>query len=153
MTANFFIVIDGLFNLISYSYFICNWIYLINIGNKSLSIYQFWSKMQSHHISIIEYFNVYREYLFDDKSISNGILSLDFLDKFEKKNILDLREDAKYIMTKGFLILPESRLGNLFEKSLCAYYINDYFDSSYECEEKVGLISTYQFAELAIYFL
>ena len=153
MTANFFIVIDGLFNLISYSYFICNWIYLINIGNKSLSIYQFWSKVQSHHISIIEYFNVYREYLFDDKSISNGILSLDFLDKFEKKNILDLREDAKYIMTKGFLILPESRLGNLFEKSLCAYYINDYFDSSYECEEKVGLISTYQFDELAIYFL
>ena len=56
-------------------------------------------------------------------------------------------------MTKGFLILPESRIGNLFEKSLCAFYINDYFDSSYECEEKVGLISTYQYDELSIYFL
>ena len=39
------------------------------------------------------------------------------------------------------------------EKYLCNYYINDYFDSSAQCEEKIGLISKYNFNTLAIYFI
>ena len=152
MTAIFFIIINGLFNLISYSYFIYNWIYLINIGQKTLNVYQFWNQMQNHHLSNIEYFNIYREYLFDDKSISNGELSFDFLNKFEKTNFLESREDSKKITSNSHLIVPKAKSGNLTPKNLCAYYINDYFDSSYECEEKIGLISTYNFKELAFYF-
>ena len=152
MTAIFFVVINGLFNLISYSYFIYNWIYLINIGQKSLNCYTFWNQMQNHHISTIEYFNTYREYLFDDKSISNGLLSFDFLNKFEKTNFLDSSEDSKKITSKSHLIVPKKESGNLTPKNLCAYYINDYFDSSYECQEKIGLISSYSFKELTFYF-
>ena len=150
-TANFFIVIYGLFNLISYSYFIYNWSYLINISKKSIYIDNFLGRMLNHHLSIIEYYNVYREYLFDNNSICSGMPSLHLLNKFEKEDFLSLREDAKYITSNIFILLPKT--DSLASKTLCSFYINDYFDSSYECEEKVGLISTYNFDELTFNFL
>ena len=150
-TTIFFIAIYGLFNLLSYSYYIYNWIYLFNISKESINIYTFWIKMQTHHLSIVEYFNAYREYLFDNESTINNMNSLDFLKKFDKENLLNMREDAKFITSNIIRLAPETII--FFKKTLCSYYINDYFDSSYECEEKVGLISKYNFDYLTFYFV
>ena len=119
-TTIFFIAIYGLFNLLSYSYYIYNWIYLFNISKESINIYTFWIKMQTHHLSIVEYFNAYREYLFDNESTINNMNSLDFLKKFDKENLLNMREDAKFITSNVIRLAPETII---FLKKLYAVII------------------------------
>ena len=155
-TSIIFIIIFGLFNLISFSYFIYNWNYMINKSKKSISIHNFWDRMKHYHLTIIESFNVYREFLFDNQSITNDTYSFKYLDKIEKESLLYLGKDSKFLIENVFKLLPKSQIkgfNSLLSKTLCMFYINDYFDSCFDCENKVGLIATYGFEDFSYNFL
>ena len=155
-TSIIFIILFGIFNLISFSYFIYNCIFLVNISKTSILIQTFWEKMQNFHITLIEFYNVYREFLYDNQSVSNNVYSFDYLNKVEKDKLLFLRQDSKFMSDNIYNLLPKSKIkeyNSLLSKTVCMYYINDYFDSWFECEEKVGLIATYKFEDFAYNFL
>ena len=147
-----FIVIYGLFTLISYIYFIYNGVYMINFARKSILIYNFCYKMQNYQLGIIEAFNVYREYLFDNESMINNMTTLEYLKKAETEDLLIINQDLKFINSNQNKVYPKN--ANITQnKSLCSYYKNEFFDSSVECNDKIGLISYYDFDVLSNYFL
>ena len=81
----------------------------------------------------------------------DDISPLEYLNK-ATKNVLTLFNQNQYLKTN------DKELSKYIEsiankKSLCNYYINDFFDSNIECEEVIGLITKYNFYTLSIYFL
>ena len=140
----FFICFFGFFILITYGYFIFNGVYLINKIKNSIFVSDFCLSQNTYHIQTIEFFNVYREFLFDNQTFINGISLNLYLIQFDKQ--LSYLFKSKY--DKYF------KMKELFsDKSLCSYYINDFFDSSAECEETIGKISTYDFNSFSVYFI
>ena len=145
-----FLIVYGIFFLISYIYYIYICIYMINISKKTIFLYQFCLKIENYQLGIIEFFNVYREFLFDNQSIINNLTSLDYLIKYEREELPKIYEYVNYINLNFETTLSEYE--NDTNKTLCSYYINDFFDSIVDCEEVIGLISTYDFDTLAYNF-
>ena len=147
-----FIVTYFMFILIICCYFIYNGILIINKSNNSIFKAEFSYTVFSNELEYIDIFNIYREFLFDNQSIIGGIIPFDYLKNGEKEGFQFISNNIKYIFLneKKFF---KKQLDLNKDKSLCRYYINDFFESSLECEEQVGLISQYDFNTLGIYFL
>ena len=94
--------------------------------------------MQKYHNNIIELFNGYREFLFDENSIINNLPAYDYLLKQEKSYYSSNTETVNYtsLLTN---VVAEINKNNkiLHEKGLCSYYIS-YFNSQEECEKFLG---------------
>lgn len=147
-----FILFFGIFLLICYSYFIYNGINMINSIKNTILISNYYYTIQNLHLNIIDTFNAYREYLFDNQSLINNMLVLEYLNKIQRDEHLTMNEDIKFINVNKNKVFPKNS-DTINNKSLCNYYTNDYFDSSLECSEKLGLISNYDFDILSYYFL
>ena len=150
-----FVLIYGIFSLICYLYFIYNGIYMINTAKNAITIVDYFNKFQEFQLGLIEMFNVYREYLFDDKSKVNSTTPYKYLTATEKGTLASNIENIHYLSTAGQeLFTKYTKLGSLIEETnLCELYGNDYFDSSQDCYDKVGLITSYDFYTLSYYFL
>ncbi len=72
--------------------------------------------------------------------------SLEYLIKLEKEDFLPLNNDIKYVKSNRYKFFPKN------ERNLCEYYKHNYFISSKECTEKIGLITEYDFDTLSNYF-
>ena len=147
-----FIILYGIFILISFSFFIYNGIYIIKFSKESITISFIFNKVQSFQLGIIDTFNVYREYLFDNQSIINGTLPFNYLAKAENESLMHIIEDIQYLNTNYDKIFLKNKNFTI-KDNLCSYYINDYFDSSVDCSDKIGLITGYDFFTLSYYFL
>ena len=145
-----FLIIYGFFSLITYLYYIFNAIYVFNISKRAILVSKFCFAIETYHLGIIEFFNIYREFLFDNESIINNMTSFDYLIKYEKDDLSEIYQYVKYINTYYNSLLSKYEIDT--KKSLCNYYINDYFDSSSDCEETIGLITNYDFDSLAYNF-
>ena len=147
-----FIIIYGLFTLLYYCYFIFNGVYLIKSSKKSILISNLFYKVQNFQLGIIDMFNTFREFLFDNQSIINGTSPVKYMKNAEKLILPSVLEDIKYLtmnFEEKFSINESSKM----EDNLCSYYINDYFDSSFDCADRIGLITGYNFFFLSYYFL
>ena len=124
---------------------------MINISKESLSISYTFNKLQNFHLGVIDVFNVYREYLFDNQSIINGSLPFEYLTNSEDESLIQIIEDIQYLSSffQNFITNKNITL----KDDLCSYYLNDYFDSSVDCSDRVGLITEYDFFTLSYYFL
>ena len=147
-----FIIFYGIFVIISFAYYEINSFWMIIHSRQSLIKNNICQRVLDIQITLIDCFNAYRELLFDNESMIDGLTSLEYLNKQEIEEIPTLNEKMNYIK------INEKKIGKnisniSFEKSLCNYYINDLFDSSTVCEETIGLITQYDFNTLAIYFL
>ena len=147
MKENLIIIIYTIAILISYCYFIFICVYMIIISKKSLFLFNYSNKLQNHQLEIINFFNVYREFLFDDQSIINGTTSLQYLIKAEKEYLLKLNSDIKVIKAYKDKYFPKD------DKTLCHYYKTQIFDSSIDCMDKIGLITNYDFSTLSNFFI
>jgi hypothetical protein len=145
-TVKLVIILYIIVILISYSYFIFVCIYMVIISKKSLFLFNYCNKFQNHQLETINFFNVYREFLFDDQSIVNGMTSLQYLIKAEKEYLLKLNKDVKVIIAHKAKYFPKD------EKTLCHYYKTQIFDSSIDCQDKIGLITNYNFSTLSNFF-
>ena len=149
-TGFIFVVTFIIFNLIIYSYVVYNGFYMLYASQRTIDINNCNTKMQNHHLTIIEYFNAYREFLYDNGTIIDGTNVLNYLNNFWKKNIINMMDDMIYV-TLNLRKLIEKKGG--LAKTLCNFYINDYYESSNECENQIGLITTKGFGELTFYFI
>jgi len=150
-----FILIFIICSLICYIFFIYNGIYMINSSKASIKISKFFNTFQNFQLGILDTFNAYREFLFDNQSIINGTSPNNYLTEIEN-NSLELNiANIQYLSTVGEEILKEyTGFTNLTEENnLCELYQNDYFDSSSICSQTIGLITSYDFYTLSYYFL
>ena len=69
------------------------------------------------------------------------------MQRFKKR----LGNNVKYLNSNNKKYYTSNELQE--NETLCGYYINDFFDSSGECEELVGLISTYNFKIFTFNFI
>jgi len=145
-----YIILYGIFLLICYGYFIYNGYYIINTSENSIFISNIFKTLQHIHLGIIDMFNVYREFLFDNQSIINEITPFEYLSLVEKKELPKFGIDFNYLTLNLEKWLNET---DLQQDTLCGFYINDFFDSSSQCEEYIGLITKYNFIYLTNYFL
>ena len=58
---------------------------MVYASQRTIDINTCNTKMQSHHLTIIEYFNAYREFLYDNGTIIDGTNILNYLNNFWKK--------------------------------------------------------------------
>jgi hypothetical protein len=150
-----FVLVYGIFSLICYLYFIYNGVYMINTAKNSILIVDYFNKFQQFQLGLIEMFNVYREYVFDDTCEVNGTSPYNYLTETEKGTLVSNIENIQFLSTTGQeIFLKYTGLGSLIEETnLCELYENDYFDSSQDCYDKVGLITSYDFYTLSYFFL
>ena len=147
-----FIIIYGLFTLLYYCFLVFNGLYLIKSSKKSILISNLFYKVQNFQLGIIDMFNTFREFLFDNQSIINGTSPVKYMANSEKKILPSILDDIKYLsinFEEKFAINESSKM----EENLCSYYTNDYFDSSIDCSDTIGLITGYNFFFLSYYFL
>jgi hypothetical protein len=150
-----FVLVYGIFSLICYLYFIYNGVYMINTAKNSILIVDYFNKFQQFQLGLIEMFNVYREYVFDDTCEVNGTSPYNYLTETEKGTLVSNIENIQFLSTTGQeIFLKYTGLGSLIEETnLCELYENDYFDSSQDCYDKIGLITSYDFYTLSYFFL
>ena len=75
-------------------------------------------------------FNSYREYLFDDQSFINDMIVFDYIVQSEREALTSISENTKYI-DKNYAKLVNNKVNESsgYNNDLCAFYINDLFDS------------------------
>ena len=147
-----FIIFYGIFFLMCFFYYEINGYRMIIESNDSIIKYNICQRILDIQITLIDSFNIYRELLYDNECIIDGLNPEDYLDKKEKEEYPKISEKILYI--KLFEKKISKNISNISkEKGLCNYYINDLFDSSVICEETIGLITKYDFNVLTKYFL
>jgi hypothetical protein len=91
--------------------------------------------MQSYHSNIVELFNCYREFLFDENSIIYGKNAYDYLIEKEKELYSSMIFDSNKLAYSSKYI---SYINNdLFDKGYCQLYVC-YFKSREECINYLG---------------
>jgi hypothetical protein len=122
-----------------------SFIYLLTIfSTYLLLIYKFKFNgyyllyMQSYHNNIIEIFNGYREFLFDENTILNRLPAYDYLIKSETSFYSSNTESINYSVTLNSMINKLNNNLEIIDKNgLCGYYIT-YFNNKEDCEHFLG---------------
>ena len=145
-SSKVFIFFYLLFMAILYCFFPYTCITLYNISNKSIIYSDFFSKLNEFHSSIIDFYNIYREFLFNNQSIILDMLPFDCLVSSEIKTYGSITEDQKFIadFLNKYLDFDETII-NLMSKDLCSFTMTDYFESHKQCLEKFGDLLNYNF--------
>ena len=100
--------------------------------------------LQNYHIRIIEILNGYREFLFDQNSVVNGMNTNDFINN-KMNEILMTKFNDNIVFNKyrkkisGFLEI----FANFKSQTLCSRRNNDYFHSEEECNLHMQGIATF----------
>jgi hypothetical protein len=124
--------------LISYLYLISVFYSFLSVSKAFIYSGNYILHMQKYHNNILELFNGYREYLFDENSIIYGLSSYDYLIEKEKILYSSNSEDINYLISiskdikglnKNYLVLQEKGFCNYFES---------FFESQEGCENFLG---------------
>ena len=93
--------------------------------------------MQNYHNNILELYNGYREFLFDESSIIYGMNSYEFLIYKEKEIYSTNTDDIKFMFDnyKKF----ENLLNAIANFGFCDLYNNNYFEKKEQCENIIGV--------------
>ena len=147
-------IIPILLLLLLYLYFIFNLIHLLNICKKSDTMYIFSSFFQEYQNQLIDMFNIYREFLYDNQTKILNSTSLEYLRKLEDK-IYDSITENNQITDEfiGKLIASNLELSSQINKNYCSFYIVDYFETFEECIDKFKVFINYDFYYFSNYFL
>ena len=149
-----FIIIYGILILFFYHYFYQNWSHLLDIIKIIDKNIGFCISFQLYQIQIIDMFNVYREYLFDNGIMISNYTQLEYLRKIEDEVYDTITENnIKTNTFIGNLIMNNNDLGPKLLKPFCSYFETDYFDSIEECSDKFGIFITYDFTIFSNYFI
>ena len=154
LSSKIFIFFYIIFMIAEYSYFPTNCFILFNISNKSFDYYNFFKNLNTFHSNILNLFNVYREYLFDNNNIIHETTPFEYLMKLEMDSYNKTGDLFYYLdmfMSKNLKMTEE--IYPLLTKDFCSYYITDYFNSNEECQNKYSYILSYDFAVFATNFL
>ena len=149
-----FIFFYLLFIFILYFFFPFFFYNIYNIINLALKYSSFFTRLNGFHSNILDSFNVYREYLFDNQSIVQNMNPLDLLAKSELMAYDTITDDVREI--NNFLqqnIQMNEEVINLLARDLCSYTLTDYFQSDDDCKVAFGKILDYDFIIFATNFI
>ena len=145
-------ILLAIFFLIIYLYFVFICSYLFNLSNSALSMSNFFLRYQNFQLNIVNIFNIYRQFVFDEETNLNidfsGILDINILDSYNT-----ITADVDYI--QSFLVnnLNEKTENKIFHRNLCSYNLTDYFNSVDECEKKYTNKLKYDYTIFSTYFM
>jgi len=145
-SSKVFIFFYLLFMAILYCFFPYTCITLYNISNKSIIYSNFFSKLNEFHSNIVDFFNTYREFLFNNQSKIRDMLPFDCLVISEAKTYDSITDDQKFIadFLNKYLDFDDT-IVNLISKDLCSFTMTDYFESHEQCCKKFGNLLDYDF--------
>ena len=132
---NLFFVLFGILLLLLYFCFIFYIIYLLNLFKKADKMISFCYYFELYQNQILDMFNVYREYLYNNNSMILNYKSIDYLRILEDEIYDSITEQKK--ITEEYieqLLISNPQLIQILEDmNFCKYNVTDYFDSSEEC--------------------
>ena len=153
-SSKIFIFFYLIFMVLLYCFFPYNCINLYNISNKSIIYSDFFSKFNQYHSNIIDFFNTYREFLFNNQSRIQNKLPFECLVNSEIKTYNSITNDQKLITNflSKYLDFDETII-NLMSKDLCSFTTTDYFDTHEQCLKKFGNLLKYDFTIFFTFFV
>ena len=118
-------------------YYLYGFLYFLNLNNRTRNITKYYYYLQKYHLNIMEYYNIFREYLFDNGSMILNVTPFESLSLKEKKIYIEWTDCVNNITYYESIFLNNEILER-FNKTLCSYNITDYFNSTEECHNTVG---------------
>ena len=140
--------------IIQYIYIPYNCLYLYNVSKQSFEHYEFFENLNTFHSNILNQFNIYREYLFDNKTNIHDTTPFEYLHQLEIYSYDTILIQINYL--EDFIdknIKMNDEFIDLKSKGLCSFYITDYFNSNEECINKYSYLMRYDFKIFSTYFL
>ena len=92
--------------------------------------------MQNYHNNLIELFNAYREFLYEENTIIFDMPSYEYLIYKEKEIYSSNTGDIKFLNAKNNYF--ENIIKELNKIKICDLYINDYFINKQQCQNYFG---------------
>ena len=142
-----------IFMILLYFFFPYNCYILYNISMKEINTASFFSNLYKFDSNILDFFNEYREYLFDNRTEILNNSPLEILKLRENETYNKITELKKNIQNYRKTSNIKGELWESFGSRICSFYITDYFDSIAECQKKYFILSTYTFDTIYSYFL
>ena len=145
----YIIAIIGMYLYFPYNSFVLN-----KICKKALKRSSFFMKMNHFQTNIIQIFNAFREYIFDNGTIIEGLNPFNYIIKKDLEIYQSIISDINFVTS--FLandIIWDEELIILFNKDICDYYITDYFNSTEQCRAHFGNILNYDYSIFILNFL
>ena len=153
ISSKVFIFFFWIFMAILYSFFPYSCITLYNISNKSIIYSDFFSELNQFHSNIIDSFNAYREFLFNNQSTIRNVETFEFLVNSEITTYNSITKEQKFIVDfLGKYLEFDETMINLGLKDLCSFAITDYFESHEQCMKKLGSFLKYDYTIFLTYF-
>ena len=134
-----FKIFFGVFLLVAYVfYYLFGFFCTLNVNKLTKNIADFYFHLQQYHLTIVEYFNLYREYIFDNGTIILNKTPYENLVRLEKEIYENWTDDVNNITFFTRTLINNKDIRNQLNKSLCSYYITNYFNSEQHCINVVG---------------
>jgi hypothetical protein len=132
-------IIIGIFILtIFVFYHLFGYYYLLNLNQVVNNKTNFYYHLQNYHINIIEYFNLYREYIFDNESLILNRNPYDNLVLQGKKIYSNWTNDINNISYYQKTLIEDNDLRKQLNKKLCSYNYTDIFKNEEDCNKTIG---------------
>jgi len=133
-----FKILYTIFIITSFLYLIIVFFSFLIISKEFIYCASYIYHMQNYHNNILELFNSFREYLFDDSHVILGLPSYEYLLKKEKLIYISSTDDINYLtILNRYIKGLYPKYLNLQEKGFCSSYIC-YFNSQDECKNYIG---------------
>ena len=151
----FYIIIFGLSMLILYCFFILNCSYIFKKTDEAVLLYTFFQTLGNFQLNFVEIFNTYRQFIFDDRTIApNNKTILNSLEELMINSYDSITQEVDFIQTYIAMYVPmNEEMIALYSRSICSFYITDYFSSTEECINKYKNIVKYDFNIFYTYFI
>ena len=142
------------FMFILFSFFPFFIYFIYNICNKSIKYSYFLMRINKFHSYILDLFNIYREYLFDNQTTIQDMSPFEFLTESELLSYEtisdDIRETQTFLMEN---IVIDNELIYLLSRDKCSYSLTRYFKTVKECKNRMGNIINYEFDIMTTNFI
>ena len=133
-------IIFASFLLIIYIfYYLYGFFYLLNLNKLSNNIASYYYHLQNYHLNIVEYFNLYREYLFDNGTYILNTSGYQNLVHKEREIYSNWTNDINNITYYRNKYIKDKEKFNLLNKPLCSYNMTDIFESQEDCMKSIGI--------------
>ena len=122
-----------------YLYFVYTFFCMIELINSEINTSNFYFRLNIYHLSIIDLFNSYREYIYDDTSIISYKRSYDYIKEMEMTINDSINKDTEFV--KSFVssyLLKFEEVPGLIIRDMCSFFVTDYFESIEECQKEYG---------------
>ena len=132
-------LIIGVFILSIFAFYhLLGYFYLLELNQIVNNKASFYYHLQNFHLNIIEYFNLYREYLFDNGSLIMDLTPYENLALKGKTIYNNWTNDINNISYYQKTLIKDNDLKKQLNKKLCSYNNTDIFKNEEECIKAIG---------------